>query len=96
MGAEGKEGGFSAGKKLQSLNTLADSISSGDIDPRYKTQLGWESEPLFRSANIQRAIPTSSGFEVEGEGDTRVGRSMRLEEKSFGKNDGQDLSPRAG
>ena len=79
---------FFAGKKMQSLNTLANSISGRDIDPRYETQLGWESEPSFRSTNIQREISMSSGFEVEGEGGTHAGRSVRSEEKSFGKNEG--------
>ena len=88
LGVGGEEGGFSAGKKMQSFNTLVDGISSGDIDPRYETQLGREIKPILCSANIPREISTSLGLEVEGEGDTRAERNVSLEEESLVKTEG--------
>ena len=85
LGVGGEEGDSSEGEKMQSRSSLLDGISGRDNDPGYKTQLGREVKPIFRSPNIPGEISTSSRLEVEGDDVTRAGRSVSPEADSLGK-----------
>ena len=88
LGVEGEEGGSSAGEKMQSSNPAVDGFSGGDNDLGYKTQLGREIKPIFRSPNIPGETSMSLGLEVKGDDVTRAGRSVRPEVESLGKIEG--------
>ena len=73
---------------MQSFNSLVDGSSGGDNDLGYKTQLGREIKPIFRSTNIPGEISTSSGLEVEGDDATRARRRVIPKAESLGKTEG--------
>ena len=73
---------------MQSFSPTVDGFSGEDNDLGYKTQLGREIKPIFRSPNIPGETSTSSGLEVQGDNVTHVGRSVRPEVESLGKIEG--------
>ena len=80
---EGVEGDSSEGEKKQSPNPFPDGVSG-----RFKTQLGRETKSLSRTPNTPGETSSTSELEVEGDDNTRVGRSVNPEVDSSGKLEG--------